>query len=220
MGATFTVDAWGVYQVGLDIRDATRDGSGLGVVEVLPPDLGVELYWLKPPADPAQLPRVEFHVIEMPFGVGGMGDCTVLAQKSWCEVHNAVTLQQALIKPEGSKRYRVLVKYLDARLPGGPTPCVRAFAKNVMPSSSCDAEDSPRAKNASWDVGALDAPHAVFYDSRLSKPPAPASADAGAPPAATTAPVVIPPPVTPPPVHTATPPPVTPPPSSSAQIEL
>ena len=35
IGVTFPVDAWGVYQVGLDIRDATRDGSGLGVVEVL-----------------------------------------------------------------------------------------------------------------------------------------------------------------------------------------
>ncbi len=222
MGATFTVDAWGVYQVGLDIRDATRDGSGLGVVEVLPPDIGVELYWTHATADPAQMPRIEFHVIEMPFGVGSLGDCTVMGQKSWCEMHNAVLLQQAVLKPESNKRYRVLVKYLDARLPGGPTPCVRAFAKGVLPQSSCDAEDAPRAKNASWDVGALDGPHAAFYDSHLSKPPVIASAasDAGAPTPTATTPVVIPPP---PPTHTAAPPPPPPPtatPSSSAQIEL
>jgi len=223
IGVTFPVDAWGVYQVGLDVRDATRDGDGLGIVEVLPPNVGVELYWARPPSDPAQLPRVELHVIEMPFGIGSSGDCTVNAQKSFCELHNAVTLQQAALRPEPNKRYRVVVKYLDARVAGGPTACVRAFAKGEksghVEASSCDAEDASRAKGSSWDVGALDAPHAAFYDSRLPKPPVVAapSADAGAPAPSLTAPVVIPPPVTPRPAHTATPPPA---PTSSASIEL
>ncbi len=37
IGVTFPVDAWGIYQLGLDVRDATREGDGLGLVEVLPP---------------------------------------------------------------------------------------------------------------------------------------------------------------------------------------
>lgn len=218
IGVTFPVDAWGVYQVGLDVRDATRDGDGLGIVEALPPDIGVELYWMHPTADPGQMPRIEFHVIEMPYGVGSNGDCVLTGQKSWCEMHNAVTLQQAILKPESNKRYRVLVKYLDAHLPGGPTPCVRAFAKGTMPTSSCDAEDGTRQKNSSWDVGALDALHATFYDSHLAKPPSPVAADAGAPAPSVSAPVVIPPPVhTAPPAPTHTAPPA---PTSSAQIEL
>ena len=222
LGVTFPVDAWGVYQVGLDVRDQTREGSGLGVVEVLPPDAGVELYYTRAAnVDPATLPRVELHVFEL----GSFADCNIKTSKPWCEIHSAVALQQATLSPESNKRYKVTVKYLDARLPGGPGVCVRAFAKGTQPVSTCDGEDVQRGKNATWELGALDVPHATFYDARLPKPPAPvvaSNADAGAPAATLTA--VIPPP--PPPTTTTTvthaPPPPPPPtaPTGSAQIEL
>jgi hypothetical protein len=224
VGVTFPVDAWGVYQVGLDIHDATREGSSLGIVEVLPPDSGVELYFnhaanLAPDA----LPRVELHVTELPFGLGSSGDCGVQAQKSWCEMHTAVALQLGTLSPEKNKRYRIGVKYLDARLPGSPNVCVRAFAKGILPASACDAEDGQRARNAVWDLGALDVAHATFYDARLSKPPVviAAAADAGAPVPTTAATLIVPPP----PTATATathpkPPPPTPTPTASAVIEL
>jgi len=221
MGVSFPVDAWGVYQVGLGIRDATREGSGLGIIEVLPPNTGVELYFNRA-ANPEALQRVELHVVELPFSVGSSSDCSIQGQKSWCEVHTAVGLQQGELRPEGSKRYRVAVKYLDAHLPGSPIACVRAFAKGILPVSTCDAEDAQRGRNAVWDLGALDTPHATFYDARLPKPPvaAAASADAGAPNLVATIPT---PPPPPPPRPTTThppPPPPPPPPPASTVIEL
>ena len=202
IGVTFPVDAWGAYQVGLDVRDATRDGSGLGVVEVLPPDAGVELYFSRP-GDPASMPRVELHVIDL----GSFADCNAKTSKPWCDVKGSPLLQQATISPESNRRYKVQVKYLDARLPGGPGVCVRAFAKGAPPQSTCDGEDVQRGKNAIWELGALDLPHATFYDARLPKPPAATTTTSAPPP---------PPPAT---TH-ATPPPPPPPPSGSAQIEL
>jgi hypothetical protein len=224
MGVTFPVDAWGVYQVGLDIRDATREGSGLGIVEVLPPDSGVELYFTHAGGiDPAALPRVELHVTELPFGVGSTGDCGVQAQKSWCEMHTAVGLQLGTLSPERNKRYRVGVRYLDVRLPGGPSVCVRAFAKGVLPVSACDADDAQRARNAIWDLGALDVVHATFYDARLPKPPViVATADAGAPTPTTAATLIAAPPPTASATTTHPKPPTPPPPptATSSVIEL
>ncbi len=218
VGVTFPVDAWGTYQVDLGVRDATRDGSSLGAVDVLPPNAGVQLYWTREGADPASLPRVELHVIEL----GSSTDCNAKTSKPWCEVKIAGALQQATISPQENKRYKVQVRYLDARLPGAPGICVRAFAKGARAQSACDGEDVQRGKNATWELGALDIPHATFYDARLPKPPesALANADAGAPPAALTN-VVIPP--SPPPTTTAThtaPPPPTATPTSTSTIEL
>jgi hypothetical protein len=219
IGVTFPVDAWGVYQVGLDIRDATREGSGLGIVEMLPPDSGVELYLNHAEnVDPATLPRVELHVVELGLGLGSGGDCAILSQKSWCEMHTAVGLQEGMLSPEKNKRYRVVVKYLDARLPGTPVVCVRAFAKGVQPVSTCDAEDAQRARNATWELGALDVPHAVFYDARLSKPPTPVTPSAEGTAAVPTATAThTPPPPTATATHHAPPPPPT---SSASVIEL
>jgi hypothetical protein len=223
VGVTFPVDAWGVYQVGLDIRDATREGSSLGIIEVLPPTSGVELYFTHAAnLDAAALPRVELHVTELPFGLGSSGDCGVQTQKSWCEMHTAVGLQLGTLNPEKNKRYRVGVKYLDVRLPGGPNVCVRAFAKGILPVSACDAEDGQRARNAVWDLGALDVAHATFYDARLSKPPVviAATVDAGAPVPTTAATLIVPPPPTATATATHAKPPPPPPPTATAVIEL
>jgi hypothetical protein len=220
MGVTFPVDAWGTYQVDLSLRDAVREGSAMGLVDVLPPEAGVELYFAHAERmDPASLPRVELHILEMPYGVGSNGDCTVKTERSFCEMHTAVGLQQGALSPQEHKRYRVIVKYLDARLPGAPTACVRAFTKGVVPESTCDGEDVQRRKNAVWDLGALDVEHAAFYDAHLSKPPprVPPGADAGAPPAATHAPRPHPPP---PATHAPPPPPPPKPASSSNEIEF
>lgn len=220
MGVTFPVDAWGVYQVDLSIHDAVREGSTLALVEVLPPAAGVELYFAHAERlDPASLPRAELHVIEMPWGLGTNGDCSLKAMRSFCEMHTAVGMQQGTLSPEGHKRYRVMVRYLDARLPGAPQVCVRAFTKGVIPNSVCDAEDAQRGKNSVWDVGAIDLDHASFYDAHLGKPPAPAPAGTTtAPPPATHAPPPPPPPAT----HTAPPPPPPPKPAptGSSEIEL
>ncbi|HEY1958548.1 MAG TPA: hypothetical protein VGH28_23180 [Polyangiaceae bacterium] len=197
IGVTFPVDAWGVYQVDLTIHDAVREGSGLGLVEVLPPEAGVELYYAHAERmDPASLPRAELHVIEMPWGLGTSGDCSLKSPRSFCEVHTAVGAQQGTLNPQENKRYRVMVRYLDARLPGAPNACVRAFAKGIVPVSTCDAADAQRGKGSVWDLGALDVPHAAFYDAHLAKPPAPIAAtpDAGAPPPAPTATQAPPPP--------------------------
>ena len=216
IGVTFPVDAWGSYQVDLGIRDATRDGTGLGVVDVLPPNAGVQLYWTREGADPASLPRVELHVIDL----GSFADCNAKTSKPWCEVKVVGALQQAAISPEEKRRYKVQVRYLDARLPGAPGICVRAFAKGTRAQSSCDGEDVQRGKNATWELGALDIPHGVFYDARLPKPPevVATTADAGAPPAALTN-VVIPPPPPPATTHVTQPPPP-PTATSTATIEL
>ena len=219
MGVSFPVDAWGVYQVDLTIHDAVREGSALALVEVLPPAAGVELYFAHAERlDPATLPRTELHVVEMPFGLGSNGDCSLKAQRAFCEMHTAVGMQQGALTPEGHKRYRVMVKYLDARLPGAPTVCVRAFTRGVVPESACDAEDVQRGKGSVWDVGALDLDHATFYDAHLAKPPAPAAPSTTPPPApsVTHAP---PPPRPPPPPATHAPPPP-PAPTGSAEIEL
>jgi len=216
IGVTFPVDAWGAYQLELGIHDATREGTGSGVVEVLPPNAGVQLYWTREGVDPASLPRVELHVIDL----GSFADCNAKTSKPFCEVKVAGALQQATISPQENKRYKVQVRYLDARLPGAPGICVRTFAKGARSQSSCDGEDVQRGKNATWELGALDIPHAVFYDARLSKPPElqAANADAGAP-ASTLTNVVIPPPP-PATTHTAAPPPPTATPTSTGQIEL
>ncbi len=214
VGVTFPVDAWGVYQIDSTIHDAVREGSALGLVEVLPPEAGVELYFEHAERlDPASLPRAELHVVEMPWGLGTSGDCSLKTQRTFCEVHTAVGVQQGALSPEGNKRYRVMVKYLDAHLPGAPTACVRAFAKGLVPPvSTCDAADAQRGKGSVWDLGALDVPHGTFYDAHLAKPPAAVRADAGATPAPThTAP--------PPPVRTQAPPPP-PAPTGSSDIEL
>jgi hypothetical protein len=219
IGVTFPVDAWGSYSVDLGVHDATREGTGLGVVDVLPQSVGVQLYWTREGADPASLPRVEIHVIDL----GSFTDCNAKTSKPWCEVKVTGALQQASISPQENHRYKVQVRYLDARLPGAPGLCVRAFSKGARAQSSCDGEDVQRGKNATWELGALDIPHAVFYDARLPKPPEPkiADADAGAPPAALTN-VVIPPPP-PATTRTAAPPPPPPPTAtatSTATIEL
>jgi hypothetical protein len=220
IGITFPIDAWGAYQIELGVRDSTRDGTGLGVVEVLPPNAGVQLYWTREDADPKALPRVELHVIDL----GSWSDCNAKMSKPWCEVKVTGALQQAAISPQENHRYKVQVRYLDARLPGSPGICVRAFGgKGARPQSSCDGEDVQRGKNALWELGALDIPHAVFYDARLPKPPEPqaSNADAGAP-ASTLTNVVIPPPPPPATTRTAAPPPPPPPPAttSTATIEL
>ena len=216
IGVTFPVDAWGSYQIDLGVRDATRDGTGLGVVDVLPPNAGVQLDWTREGADPASLPRVELHVIDL----GSFADCNAKTSKPWCEVKVAGALQQAAISPEEKRRYKVQVRYLDARLPGAPGICVRAFAKGTRAQSSCDGEDVQRGKNSTWELGALDIPHATFYDARLPKPPEPVAtnADAGAP-ASTLTNVVIPPPPPPATTHVTQPPPP-PTATSTATIEL
>jgi hypothetical protein len=203
------------------VRDATREGTGLGTVDVLPPNAGVQLYWTREGADPASLPRVELHLIDL----GSWSDCNAKTAKPWCEVKVAGALQQATISPQENHRYKVQVRYLDARLPGAPGICVRAFSgsKGVRPQSSCDGEDVQRGKNATWELGALDIPHAVFYDARLPKPPEPQAinTDAGVP-ASTLTNVVIPPPP-PATTRTAAPPPPPPPTAtatSTATIEL
>jgi hypothetical protein len=214
IGVTFPVDAWGSYQVELGVRDATREGQGGGVIEVLPSNAGVELYFTRAEgADPASLPRVELHVVDL----GSFADCNAKTSKPWCEVRAAGALQFATISPETNKRYKVQVRFLDARLPGAPGVCVRAFAKGARAQSTCDADDAQRAKNATWELGALDVPHAAFYDARLPKPPEPVAtnADAGAPTPALTNVVIPPPPATT--THAIPPPPT---PTSSAQIEL
>jgi hypothetical protein len=127
-------------------------------------------------------------------------------------MHTTPTLQQAILRPEEKKRYRVVVEYLDPRLPGTAVPCVRLFAKGAKAESTCEALDAQRAKNATWELGALDMPHATFYDARLPKPPETASAAPPPPPAATQT-VKLPP--SPPP-----PPPPIPSSTSSASIEL
>ena len=102
-------------------------------------------------------------------------------------MHTTPTLQQAILRPEEKKRYRVVVEYLDPRLPGTAVPCVRLFAKGAKAESTCVRRllDAQRAKNATWELGALDMPHATFYDARLPKPPETASAAPPPPPAAT-----------------------------------
>src|SRR5581483_5772008 len=154
IGVTFPVDAWGVYQVDLGVRDATREGTGLGAVEALPPNAGVQLYWTREGADPASLPRVELHVIDL----GSFADCNAKTSKPFCEVKVAGALQQATISPQENHRYKVQVRYLDARLPGAPGICVRAFAKGARAQSTCDGEDVQRGKNATWELGALGIP--------------------------------------------------------------
>ncbi len=213
IGVTFPVDAWGSYQVSLSIRDATREGSAIAIVGVLPPDLGIELFWQR--ADPSAPPRGELHVVELPFGIGSANaDCSSTMQKPWCEVHTVLALQQALLRPESNKRYHVLVKYADARMLGGPVACLRVFPKGAPAITTCDSDDAQRKAGAAWDVGALDPARGNFYDPRLSKPPvATANADAGAPAPTFTGTVVAPPPT-----HTTVKPPPPPPPTSTSNV--
>ena len=227
VGMTFPVDAWGTYSVGLTVHDASREGSASATVDVPAPEGAVELYWSHVPRnmDPATLPRVELHVVELPHTVGvASADCSMSAVKPWCEMHTVGSMQQVAVRAEPNKRYRVSVKHLDERRSDGPVPCVRTFPRGAPAVSTCDAQDTTRKAGAIWDLGALDFATGTFYDAHLPKPPAPpasaaASASASAPPPPPTH--AAPPP--PPPTHTAPPPPPPPPPkpsSGGADLEL
>lgn len=175
MTVSFPVDAWGVYQIDLTVRDAAREGSALALVEVLPPAAGVELYFEHADRlDPATLPRTELHVVESPHGLGSAADCSLKAARDFCDVHTAVSMQQAALTPEPKQRYRVMVRYLDARLPGAPTACVRVFSRGVVPTSVCDAGGASRGRGAVWNVGLLDLEHASISDAPVAHEPAPA----------------------------------------------
>lgn len=221
IGITFPSDAWGSYQVELVVRDATRDGSGEATVDVLPPEAGVELFFTRAAGlAPAALPHVELHVLELPAGIGSSGDCSPQSQRSWCDVRTQGPLQLGAFSPEAKKRYRVMVKYLDARLPGSPGVCVRAFAKGVPAASACEAEDAQRTKGAVWDVGALDLAHLAFYDARLSKPPVVAATATTTTTTAPPPPVIPPPPPPPPPAIPPPPPTATPSATSTSKVDV
>ncbi len=211
-GATLPVDAWGMYSVGLSIHDNAREGSAAAEINAAAPEGGIELFWSHVPRDfdVATLPRTELHVVELPYSVGaGSFDCSAQASKPWCEVKAVAMLQQAELRAEPSKRYRVSVKHLDERKSGGPIPCVRTFPRGAPAVSTCDSDDGRKA-NAVWDLGALDPATGDFYDPRKPKPPPPpapsasANTDAGAPPPLPTHTAA------PPPAHTTAPPPPAP----------
>ena len=83
IGGTFPVDAWGSYEVDLDIKDATRAASTSAFIDVLPPgDAGVELYFTNITSpDPAALPHVKLHVVQLPQALGSGGYCSALSHK-------------------------------------------------------------------------------------------------------------------------------------------
>ncbi len=178
LGTTLTVDAWGPYTLRLEVSDETgRIGSAEARVSVPPPgdSFPIQLGWTADPKDdPTTFPRFELHVVELPAKLGSADDCTADAPHDpWCTVASSVALQQARLKPEPRKRYRVAVKYVDDRFAGAPVACVRTFPPGKPPFQTCEDAATVRKAGAVWDLGALDPDTGTFYDAKLPKPPAP-----------------------------------------------
>jgi hypothetical protein len=180
VGMTFVLDAWGSYQVDLEVRDQSRSGSAIATIDAPPPESGIpiELHWsaFDRNDDASMFPHVELHVAD---NTGA--DCSATTAKTWCEVKTTGTVQHAVLKPEPGKSYRTFVTYQDFRLKGSPIACVRTFPKDRPSVATCD--ETVRAAGTTWEVGAIDEATTTIYDPKKGKPIpyTPPTPDAGAP---------------------------------------
>ncbi len=178
-GITMLVDAWGSYTIGLQVRDGARDGFTTATIDAPPPDEGavaLALQWTSTDRnDEANMfPRVELHIAE---NGNASNDCGPAAAKTWCEVHVASTVQNAVLRPEPGKTYRAYVSYQDFRLRGAPVACVRTYPKGAPTHLTCD--ENQRSAGAIWELGTIDPATSLFGDAK--KIGASPIADAGAP---------------------------------------
>ncbi len=169
LGVTFVVDAWGTYVLGLEVRDEARTGWATATIDSPPPTTGIpiELHWtaFDRNDDSSMFPKVELHIAELS---NASNDCGPATAKTWCEVHITGTVQQAVVRPEAGKAYRTYVTYDDFRLKGSAVACVRTFPAGKPSLAVCD--ETVRAANTSWDVGAYDDATSTFYDPKKGKP--------------------------------------------------
>ncbi len=207
LGVSFEPDAWGAYNVLLEVRDEARLGTKTATIEAEPPKDGVplQLYWtrFKVGEDAAKFPRIELHMTLLPGG----GDCGPAQPSGWCEVHALRSVQQALARPPSGQRVRVSVKYVELRPATTALACVKSLVHGKPPAVLCD-DDEPRRPGDVWDLGVVDQASGEFYDARLPGPPAPPPPAPPPPPASTTPAPPPPASTTPPPVATHPTPPV------------
>lgn len=194
MGITFPIDAWGSYVVRHEVSDDSgKMGRGAATIDVPPPSgvTPIELVWSQYDRsdDPSTFPRVQLHIVEHPAPLGDRTrDCSLDAQKpGWCEIAEVGVTQQAKLKPQDKRRYRVEVRYVDDRFKGAPVACVRTFPAGQKPVDLCEYPDTERKAGTVWSLGALDLTDGTFADPNAPPKPPPvvdggaAVGDAGAP---------------------------------------
>jgi len=171
-GVTMAVDAWGTYVLSLQIRDEVRDGFTTATIDAPPPTdtIPIELQWASTDRndETSMYPRVELHVVD------SGDDCGPAAAKTWCEVHPVGAIQNAELKPDANKSYRVYVSYQDFRLRGAPVACVRTYPRGA---SRLICDEQQRQAGAVWELGTLDPVTRTFGDAKTQPP----LVDAGAP---------------------------------------
>jgi hypothetical protein len=175
IGMTMPIDAWGTYVIGLQVRDEAQGAQTSATIDAPPPSIGVPLalQWASTDRNDEvnMYPRVELHVVD---NGNASNDCGPAAAKTWCEVHAVGAVEDAVVRAEPGKTYRVYVSYQDFRLRGAPVPCVRTYPKGAPSKLVCDEQQ--RKAGDLWEVGALD-------DGTRAPIATPSTADAGAPPA-------------------------------------
>lgn len=160
--ASFVVDAFGTYDVKVQVSDSeARGDEASATVSVQPPKDGIVLQmgWthFKLADQAAGFPRIALQGAEVPAPFGTMGKtCAVDVPKkpAWCGdivKHGAVT-HLRLVADE-KKQYRFGVKYVEER-DGAAIVCLRVFVLGGKGTEVCD--DHPRKAGEVWDVGGLD----------------------------------------------------------------
>jgi hypothetical protein len=163
-GATtsFTVDAFGTYNIKVQVSDSeARGDEAAAVVDVQPPKDGIVLQmgWthFKLADQAAGFARVQLQGVEMPAPFGTMGkSCAADIQKkpAWCaEISKFGAVTQLKLAAQEKKQYKFGVKYVEER-EGEAIVCLRVFVLGAKGTEVCD--DHPRKANDVWDAGVLD----------------------------------------------------------------
>lgn len=159
---SFTVDAFGAYDVKVQVSDSeARGDEATAHVTVDPPKDGVvvQMGWtrFKLADQAAGFARVALQAAEVPapFGTAGKSCAPDTAKKpAWCaDLSKRGAVTHLTLAAQDKKQYRFGVKYVEER-EGEAIVCLRVFVLGAKGTEVCD--DHPRKANDVWDAGVLD----------------------------------------------------------------